>query len=78
VPVLVVFHEKDSCRLTKPDEAKYIIDKLNNAPVKKLLLVTGGQDPTGDECEALHWHGFINTEAAASKAITNWILKPTP
>lgn len=78
VPVLVVFHEKDSCRVTRPDEAGYIIDKLKNASVKKLLLVTGGQDPTGDECEALHWHGFINAEASSSKAITDWVLRPSP
>ncbi len=78
VPVLVVFHENDSCRVTRPDEAKYIMDKLNNASVKKLLLVTGGQGPSGDECEALHWHGFINAEAAASNVITSWVLKPSP
>jgi hypothetical protein len=78
VPVLVISHEKDSCSVTRPDENKYIIDKLKLARVKKLVLVSGGQDPTGDACEALHWHGFINFEAQASKAITDWIINPTP
>jgi Serine aminopeptidase, S33 len=77
-PVLVISHEKDGCSVTRPDENKYIIDKLKNARVKKLILLNGGQDPTGDECEALHWHGFINFEAQASKAITDWIINPTP
>jgi pimeloyl-ACP methyl ester carboxylesterase len=78
VPVLVISHEKDGCSVTRPDENKYIIDKLKNARVKKLILLNGGSDPTGDECEALHWHGFINFEAQASKAITDWVLNPSP
>jgi pimeloyl-ACP methyl ester carboxylesterase len=78
VPVLVISHEKDGCSVTRPDENKYIIDKLKLARVKKMILLSGGQDPTGDECEALHWHGFINVEAQASKAITGWIINPTP
>ncbi|HMS26420.1 MAG TPA: alpha/beta hydrolase [Burkholderiaceae bacterium] len=78
VPVLVISHEKDSCNVTRPDENKYIIDSLKNARVKKMMTLTGGHDPTGNECEALHWHGFINFEAQASKAMTDWILKPTP
>jgi predicted esterase len=78
VPVLVISHEKDGCSVTRPDENKYIIDKLKLARVKKMILLSGGQDPTGDACEALHWHGFINVEAQASKAITDWVLNPTP
>ena len=78
VPVLVISHEKDSCSATRPDENRFIVDKLKNARVKKLILLNGGQDPTGNECEALHWHGFINFEAQASKAMTDWVLNPTP
>ena len=78
VPVLVISHEKDSCNVTRPDENRFIIDKLKQARVKKLILLNGGQDPTGNECEALHWHGFINFEAQASKAMTDWVLNPTP
>lgn len=76
VPVLVISHEQDSCRTTLPAEGKYIMEKLAQAPIKKLILLTGGSNPTGNECEALHWHGFINMEAEASKAITDWILNP--
>ena len=78
VPVLIISHEKDRCNATRPDENKYIIEGLKNARVKKLVTSSGGHNPTGDECEALHWHGFINYEAQASKAITDWILKPSP
>ncbi len=78
VPVFVISHEKDACSVTRPDENKYIIDKLKLARVKKMVLLSGGQNPTGDECEALHWHGFINFEAQASKVITDWVLNPAP
>jgi predicted esterase len=78
VPVLVISHERDTCRVTLPHEGQYIIDKLTAAPVKKLMLVSGGHDPTGNECEALHWHGFINMEAQASNIITDWIVNPKP
>ena len=78
VPVLIISHEKDRCNATRPDENKYIIEGLKNARVKKLVTSSGGHNPTGDECEALHWHGFINYEAQASKAITDWIIKPSP
>lgn len=78
VPVLVVSHEQDTCKVTMPYENKYIMEKLTAAPVKKLILMSGGRDPTGNECEALHWHGFINMEAQASKVMTDWILNPAP
>jgi hypothetical protein len=78
VPVLVVDHEKDSCEWTKPSEVKYIMDRLPETIVKKSIFLTGGGDPTGDPCQALHWHGFINYEAPAAKVITDWILNPKP
>ena len=78
IPVLVISHEGDTCRVTLPHENKYIMEKLTQAPVKRLMLVSGGRDPTGNECEALHWHGFINMEAEASKIITDWVLNPKP
>ncbi len=78
VPVLVISHAQDSCRVTLPGEGKYIIEKLTQSPIKKLLILTGGSNPTGNECEALHWHGFINMEAEAARVMTDWVLQPTP
>ncbi len=77
-PVLVVSHANDSCRVTRPHEASNIIDGLKEARVKKLLILRGGSDPRGDECEAMHWHGFIGMEAQAVKTITDWISAPAP
>jgi pimeloyl-ACP methyl ester carboxylesterase len=78
VPALVISHEQDSCRVTLPSDSKFIVEKLTAAPVKRLMLLSGGSNPTGNDCQAFHWHGFINMEAAASKAMTDWILNPQP
>ncbi len=78
VPVLVYHHRGDACRITQAHEAASIVRGLQNAPVKKLWLVEGGENPSGDPCEALHWHGFIGMEANAVKDITSWIRQPMP
>ncbi|HEY8879487.1 MAG TPA: alpha/beta hydrolase [Roseateles sp.] len=78
VPVLVLHHAKDQCRQTLPRDVGYIVKGLSAAPVKKLVMVEGGADPTGDACEAFHWHGFIGMEAEAVKIITGWLDQPAP
>ena len=78
VPVLVLHHAKDQCRQTLPRDVGYIMRGLITASVKKLVMVDGGADPTGDACEALHWHGFIGMEAEAVKIITGWMDQPVP
>ena len=78
VPVLVLHHAKDECRQTLPRDVGYILKGLSAAPVKKQLMVEGGANPTGDACEALHWHGFIGMEAEAVKLITGWMDQPAP
>ena len=49
---------------------------MSNAPVKKLMVVDGGANPTGDECAGQHWHGFIGMEREAINQIADWIKKP--
>lgn len=78
VPVFVMHHRRDACRNCVPHETAHIIDRLTNAPVKKLLLVDGGGGASGDPCEALHWHGFIGMEREAVGLIADWIHAVTP
>ena len=78
IPVLVASHEQDSCRATLPRDAKYIMEKLTAAPIKKLILLSGGSNPSGNPCEPMHWHGFIGMEAQAAQTVTDWILNPQP
>lgn len=78
VPVLVLHHAKDACRVTLPHEVPLILRGLANAPVKKEVMVEGGANPIGDPCEAMHWHGFIGMEEEAVNIIGNWIRNPLP
>jgi pimeloyl-ACP methyl ester carboxylesterase len=78
VPVLVLHHAKDACKLCAPAEAANIPGWLTNAPVRKFLLVDGGEGASGDPCEALHHHGYIGMEQEAVRRITDWIRKPAP
>lgn len=76
VPVLVLHHTKDACPHCQPFEVPAILRGLKNAPVKKEIMVSGGENPTGNVCEALHWHGFIGMEREAVDLIAEWIKKP--
>jgi len=77
VPVLVLHHTKDACPHCQPFEVPAILRVLKNAPVKKEIMVSGGENPTGNVCEALHWHGYIGMEREAVDLIANWIKNPT-
>lgn len=76
VPALVYHHAKDECRSTPPHEAKAIHDALVNAPVRRLVMATGGSGPYGDVCQAFHWHGFIGMEKQAVDEIAAFIAAP--
>jgi pimeloyl-ACP methyl ester carboxylesterase len=77
MPVLVYHHAKDGCKHCQPHEAPAILKGLTNAPVKKLMIVDGGANPTGDVCAGQHWHGFIGMERQAVDDIARWIKAPT-
>lgn len=76
VPMLVYHHDKDACELCKPYEAPNVLAGLKNSPVKKMMMVSGGSNPTGSPCEGNHWHGFIGMEQQAVTEISAWIRKP--
>lgn len=77
VPTLVMHHEKDDCQHCQPHEVEGIFKSLKNAPVKKLMMVSGGENPTGDPCYEFHYHGYIGMEAQAVSDISAWIKQPT-
>ena len=77
VPVLVLHHAKDACQWCLPHEVPAILRGLKNAQTKKEIMVSAGENPTGNVCEALHWHGFIGMEREAVDLMANWIKAPT-
>jgi hypothetical protein len=76
IPVLVVHHKNDACKICVPYEASRITSDLKSSPAKRFVMIDGGSDPVGDPCEAKHWHGFINYEKQTVKIITDWIKNP--
>ena len=78
VPVLVVHHERDACKVCAPWEAARIAPALTQAPVRKSIMVQGGGNPTGDPCEPWHYHGFIGQEQQVVDTIADWIRNPRP
>lgn len=78
MPTLVLHHSKDACIHCQPHEVPAILRGLKNAPVKKLVLVDGGSNPTGDVCAGQHRHGFIGLEKEAADMISEWIKSPMP
>jgi len=76
IPVLVVHHEEDGCKVCSPTGVPAILRGLDNAPVKKLIMVRGGDNPSGDPCKPLHYHGFIGIEKNTVETITQWIKHP--
>ncbi len=73
IPVLVVHHEYDGCRLCSFRQAPGLMNKLDNAPRKQLLSFTGGED-RGDPCEAAGYHGFNGIERDVVAQTAQWIL----
>jgi pimeloyl-ACP methyl ester carboxylesterase len=73
IPVLVVHHEQDGCRLCDFANVPALMDKLVNARRKGLLTFTGGQN-TGDPCEAMAYHGFNGIEPDVVKQTADWML----
>jgi pimeloyl-ACP methyl ester carboxylesterase len=73
LPVLVVHNSRDACPVCSPHEVPGILGGLKNAAAKKLVMVDAGANPTGDECGALHWHGFIGAEKETVDIIGGWI-----
>lgn len=78
VPVLVLHHKRDACKSCDPREAHLITERLTGAPVKKLLLVDGGEGASGDPCEPMHYHGYIGMEKEAVAAIAAFVRNPAP
>jgi hypothetical protein len=77
LPVLVMHHQQDACNVCRPHEVPAILKGLKNAPVKKLIMVNGGSNPSEDHCEAMHYHGYIGMEKEAVGIIADWIKNPT-
>jgi pimeloyl-ACP methyl ester carboxylesterase len=74
IPVLVVHHEQDACRVTLYGDVPRLLEKLASNPRKELMTFSGGVNQ-GDPCQARAYHGFNGLEAEVVQKIASWILR---
>jgi pimeloyl-ACP methyl ester carboxylesterase len=72
IPVLVVHHKQDGCKLCSYWDTSYLMKELSGVPRKELIAVTGGENQ-GDPCEAFAHHGFNGQEKEVVGRIVDWI-----
>ena len=73
VPVMVVSHKKDECRVTPPSGAKRIKSKLKNAPAVEVKYYSGGQRPESRPCQSKSQHGFFGIEEEVVSDIAQFV-----
>lgn len=73
IPVLVVHHEQDGCRLCTIGDMPPLMSKLATTPRAELITFNAGQS-VGDPCEAMAYHGFNGIEAEVVSRISSWML----
>jgi pimeloyl-ACP methyl ester carboxylesterase len=72
VPVLVVHHRDDGCKLCPSADVPRLTRMLRAAPRTETIVVDGGTS-TGDPCEAFAHHGFNGAEDHVVGTIAAWI-----
>jgi dienelactone hydrolase len=74
VPVLVVHHKLDGCRVCPFTDVPRVMEKLTSAPRKELIAIEGGVSE-GNPCEAFAHHGYNGVEAEVVAKIAAWIAQ---
>lgn len=74
LPLLLVHHEKDRCKVTSFTFAKRFFNDLETS-AKTLRHYVGGT-ASGRACGPRHHHGFEGIEARVVRDIAAWILAP--
>jgi pimeloyl-ACP methyl ester carboxylesterase len=74
IPVLVVHHEQDACRVTLMSDMPRLMEKLAANPRKELMAFTGGVNH-GNACEGRAHHGFNGIEREVVEKIAAWIVR---
>jgi len=73
VPTLVMHHVNDQCSITPYAGVQPLLQGLTGAPKLEGMAIKGGSTPSGNPCQALHYHGFIGIEGAVVARMAHWI-----
>ena len=72
VPTLIVSHKEDACAFTPAADAPALAKRLGAAKVA-IVLLSGGDPPISDPCEAYAAHGYYGIETEAVDRIAEFI-----
>jgi len=72
LPVLVVHHTRDGCRVCLYRDMPKLMSKLSGLKRKELVTFTGGRSE-GDPCQARAYHGFNGIEPEVVGRIAAWM-----
>ena len=73
VPTLIVAHKDDGCDITPASDVPMLRKALANAKPIDTVLLSGGDPPQSDPCEAMSQHGFLGIEKQAVDAVAKFI-----
>lgn len=73
VPVLLLAHENDTCRVTPPENISEIRKRLTGSTTVEVHLIFGGPRPEANPCEGRSPHGYLGVEEQAVDAIAAFI-----
>lgn len=75
VPVLLLRHRLDACRVTPPADADRFKALLTGAPKVDIVTLDGGgpRGTTSEPCGAMHYHGFYGIDDQAVAATVQWL-----
>jgi predicted esterase len=73
LPVLMIHHRDDACRVSSLEEARTTQAALSATTVVDFTEVTGGAYPRSAPCDNLSAHGFFGVERRVVQVITDWI-----
>jgi hypothetical protein len=75
VPVMLLRHRLDSCRVSAPADADRFKALLTGAPKVDIVTLDGGGPKSGaaEPCGASHYHGFYGIDDQAVAATVQWL-----
>lgn len=73
LPVLMVHHREDACRVSSFEEAEKTRSNLSANTAVDFTEVNGGAYPRSAPCDNLSTHGFFGVEEKVVQVISDWV-----
>lgn len=73
VPALIVANRSDRCKVAPPQAAHAIAAAMTKSPDVRVLLVTGGDTKSSNDCGSLSPHGYFGIEDQVISPVAAWM-----